>query len=339
MSILTSVVDTLTHGWTGMAFNYTTAYAPMLAGLSRNRAQWSKWASSPLWAVPVTLAAGLGATITEPFVRAFGFANTGLLQFAVDVGVSAAVGYLGGRALARRSSSDASHRRGTLIEDSQEPGRPKRSRDLDATDAVHSNTTALTLAGLRIPRADETKHFKFIGTTGTGKSTAISEVLRAALQRGDRAIIADPDGGYLRRFYKDGRGDVILNPFEPRSAKWDLYGEIANDYDVEQLARSLIPDRDGSERSWREYARTFFTAVVQQTHTGGIRDPREIYRLLVMAGTDELKVLLEGTPAQPFLDDQNAKMFDSVRSVTLPVWPRCNTSANRAGPRCRSGTG
>jgi Type IV secretion-system coupling protein DNA-binding domain len=312
-SILTATVETLTHGWPGLAFSYATVQAPMISALARNRAQWSKWAWSPVWAIPMTIAAGLGSMITQPFVRACGFANSGLLQFAVDVGVSAAVGYLGGRSLARRASEDASHRRGTLIEDSQEPIRPRRSRD---SDTVRNNTKSLTLAGVRIPIADETKHFKFIGTTGTGKSTAICEVLQGALRRGDRAIIADPDGGYLRRFYDERRGDVILNPFEPKSARWDLYGEIGNDYDVEQLARSLIPDHDGSERSWREYARTFFTAVVQQTYSGGVRDVREVYRLLVMGGTDELKVLLAGTPAQPFLDDQNARMFDSVRSVT-----------------------
>ena len=65
-----------------------------------------------------------------------------------------------------------------------------------------------------IPREDETKHFKLIGTTGTGKSTAIRELLGGALERGDRAVIADPDGGYLRRFYDERRGDVILNPFD-----------------------------------------------------------------------------------------------------------------------------
>ena len=109
--------------------------------------------------------------------------------------------------------------------------------------------TGITLAGIPVPREDETKHFKLIGTTGTGKSTAIRELLRAALARGDRAVIADPDGGYLRRFYDSSRGDVILNPFDPASARWDLYGEITNDYDVEQLARSLIPDHEGPERA------------------------------------------------------------------------------------------
>src|SRR5579862_7104414 len=73
---------------------------------------------------------------------------------------------------------------------------------------------ALTLAGVQIAPLDETKHFKLIGTTGTGKSTAIRELLRRALDRGDRAVIADPDAGYLLSFHDRYRGDVVLNPFE-----------------------------------------------------------------------------------------------------------------------------
>ncbi len=128
--------------------------------------------------------------------------------------------------------------------------------------------TGLTLAGVPVAPGDETKHFKFIGTTGTGKSTAIREVLSAALARGDRAIIADPDGGYLARFYDAERGDVILNPFDGEAQKWDLFGEVTTDYDVEQLARSLIPDSGEADRTWNEYARTFFGAVVQQSIDG-----------------------------------------------------------------------
>ena len=82
------------------------------------------------------------------------------------------------------------------------------------------------LAGVPVPAQDETKHFKLIGTTGTGKSTAIGEILSRALARGDRAVIADPDGGYLQRFYRPDRGDVVLNPFDQRSVKWDLFAEI-----------------------------------------------------------------------------------------------------------------
>jgi type IV secretory pathway TraG/TraD family ATPase VirD4 len=136
------------------------------------------------------------------------------------------------------------------------------------------------------------------------------------LQRGDRAVIADPDGGYLSRFYDAGRGDVVLNPFDERSVKWDLFAEIKNDYDVEQLARSLIPDHEGADRSWRGYARTFFSAVTRQAHEGGEKDLSELYRLLLVADTNELRTLVKGTPAQPFLDEHNSRMFDSIRSVT-----------------------
>ncbi len=79
---------------------------------------------------------------------------------------------------------------------------------------------------LSIPFHDETKHFKLIGTTGTGKSTAIRELMGGALTRGDRAVFADPDGGYCREFFDRYRGDIVLNPFEQGSVKWDLFAEL-----------------------------------------------------------------------------------------------------------------
>lgn len=51
-----------------------------------------------------------------------------------------------------------------------------------------------------------------LGTIGTGESTAIREVLNSALLRCDRAVIADPDGSYQRRYYTPERGDQLLNP-------------------------------------------------------------------------------------------------------------------------------
>jgi type IV secretory pathway TraG/TraD family ATPase VirD4 len=141
-------------------------------------------------------------------------------------------------------------------------------------------------------------------------------MLAAALERGDRAVIADPDAGYLRRFYDASRGDVILNPFDPRSVKWDFFGELRDSYDVEHLARSLIPDAGGSDRIWSNYARTFFTAVTRQAREGGVNDLGELFRLLVVADAAELRTLVAGTPAQPFLDEHNSRTFDSIRTVT-----------------------
>jgi type IV secretory pathway TraG/TraD family ATPase VirD4 len=180
-----------------------------------------------------------------------------------------------------------------------------------------SDDQSLHLAGMSVSAADETKHFKFIGTTGTGKSTAITELLGGALERGDRAVIADPDGGYLSRFHERNRGDVILNPFEPRSVKWNPFAEIQTPYDVEQLASGLIPStEDASSQEWRGYARTFLSAVAHRCHQNGTGDAGELWRLLAIASSSELRRVVAGTPAQPFLDADNARMFGSIRSVT-----------------------
>jgi type IV secretory pathway TraG/TraD family ATPase VirD4 len=254
------------------------------------------------------------------------------------------MGYAGGRVLARPPEPETAHRRGTVIAgahaESSASHVPQRSHDSSAqtepeatarTPQRRSRERPLTLAGTVVPPQDEAKHFKLIGTTGTGKSTAIRELLRGALERGDRAVIADPDGGYLRAFHAAGRGDVILNPFDRGAVKWDLFAEIDTSYDVDQLARSLIPDQPGGDRSWRGYARTFFTSVTRQLHEAGIRDPRELYRLLVVADAAELRTLVQGTAAQPFLDEHNSRMFDSIRSVTSDAVSALDYAASEEG--------
>src|SRR5882757_10725046 len=75
------------------------------------------------------------------------------------------------RGLRRRDIFE--HRRGTLLSD----GRPMQRRSARR----RTSSDCVTLAGIAIPHADETKHFKLIGTTGTGKSTAIRELLGCAI--------------------------------------------------------------------------------------------------------------------------------------------------------------
>jgi len=179
-----------------------------------------------------------------------------------------------------------------------------------------STHASVTLAGVPIAMSEETRHFKLIGTTGTGKSTAISGLLARALERGDRAVITDPDSGYRARFYEPRRGDMILNPFDRLSVKWDPFAEIREPWDVDQLSAGLIPTcEDASGREWRGYARTFLTAVTRRCCESGWRDTSELWRLLTVAPSAELRALVVGSPAQPFLEPDNARMFGSIRSV------------------------
>jgi type IV secretory pathway TraG/TraD family ATPase VirD4 len=211
--------------------------------------------------------------------------------------------------LFRRDSDDV-HKRGTEILQGW------RARRKGWMSRQVPGDHPLTLAGVRIAPLDETKHFKLIGTTGTGKSTAIRELLGRALERGDRAVITDPDAGYLLPFYNRYRGDVILNPFEPHGVKWNPFAEIRELYDIEQLAGGLIPaTEDASGREWRGYARTFLSAVLRRCYQNEVHDVAELWRLLTVAPSSELRPIVFGTPAQPFLEPDNARMFGSIRSV------------------------
>ena len=285
----------------------------MVVAMIRNGAPLRRLLAAPVYAAAVTVAAGAGLAAAGSLSAALGLSlGGGAISTAAGAAVTVGLGYMSGRFLAKPPRAAAEHRRGTVVLDSRPAMhiRPHRER------AGRGRDAAITIAGIPIAQSDETKHFKIIGTTGTGKSTAIAEILAAALARGDRAVIADPDGGYMRRFFRAERGDVMLNPFEQASRKWDLFGEIRTPYDIEQLARSLIPDHEGLDRSWRGYARTFFTAVTRRAHEAGLDDVGELHRLIVVAEPRELRALLAGTAAQPFLDEHNVRMFDSIRSVT-----------------------
>jgi type IV secretory pathway TraG/TraD family ATPase VirD4 len=212
---------------------------------------------------------------------------------------------LAGAALARRDRVD-SHQRGTMLLDEDDP----------VPQVVDPNT--LAIAGHPITLLDETKHFKILGTTGTGKSTLIREMLTKALRRGDRAVIADPDGGYAARFYNPQRGDIILSPFDPRAARWDLFAEMTEPQYADQLALSFIADHAGEEQVWRGFARTYVSSILRQINR--FEDQRNLgrfYHLLSVATEDDVRDLLQGTPAARFLGNrEGGKFLQSVQSVT-----------------------
>ena len=315
--------QTLSHlatGASGAAFAYALVAIPFLIALAttRPRIPLPKLLASPLLAIPVTISVAvlwslLRQTILQhaTHVDITTLTTTGLIFYPL-------AGFLAGLAVTRAGLTPPHHiERGTVVLDEQ-PRLLRIPLPAFITTRIPKRLTPtrpLTMAGFPIALSDETKHFKLIGTTGTGKSTAIRELIGAALARGDRVLFADPDGGYLERFHDAKRGDRILNPFNPDAARWDLFGELQDPYDIDQLARALIPDGGGSDREWRTYARVFFSAILRQMHDCGRHDVEELYRLVAIAPREELKTLVQGTPAQPYLEDANARMFGSIRSV------------------------
>jgi hypothetical protein len=184
---------TWTHGWTGILIAFGLTAAGTLVGLVTGKATAGKIIAFPLIAIPIFLFDFVVLAFLGDWLKLYVF-NTFPSAGAVLIPViSGAFLFLTGGFFGMAYGSgipNPDHKRGTVLEAATARLRPKARR-----------SNRLTLAGLSLDPADETKHFKLIGTTGTGKSTAIRELLAGALERGDRAVIADPDGSYLNRFY------------------------------------------------------------------------------------------------------------------------------------------
>jgi type IV secretory pathway TraG/TraD family ATPase VirD4 len=312
---LTSTYYDLTHGWHGFLLFYVLIAVFSLAGLKRGRAGFDQYFYWPFTSLATMVVVGLLLEVLEWILgKFFNLHFSGVFADLVGVIFIMFGGGLGGLYWAARGQPlKPIHGRGAVVFDGADAQRQVRRLKSEAKRGAEA---PLTLAGVAVPFEDETKHFKFMGTTGAGKSTVMRELLAGALNRGDRAVIADPDGAFLSRFYNPARGDVILNPFDLRSAKWDIFSELKNPYDIDQMARAFIPDRGNADPTWTGYGRTFFSAIVKQARALNVGDTGELYRLLTAAKREELQILVEGTPAAPFLEEGNEKFFGSVRSTT-----------------------
>jgi type IV secretory pathway TraG/TraD family ATPase VirD4 len=318
---MTVQLQALTHGTSGLVIAYVLVLLALLGGLAQARAAAHKYLLATLLAAPLLLLVALCTSLLGAVLHAVGLSG-GWAQLWMGLLVSIAIGFAGGRSLALwPSAREPVHRRGAFV--SKMPVKEIREAD---------SAMPVALAGVAIPFADETKHFKIIGTTGTGKSTAIREILSAALSRGDRVVIADPDAGYLNRYYDPKRGDVILNPFDPEARKWDLFGEITEEYDIEQLARALIPDPGDEDRVWTEYARTLFTEVVRQLRDTDTCDDGKLSRILNQADDDELRAMVEGTAAARFFKEGNEKMLAGAQATLASAVRVLEYTKNQEAP-------
>lgn len=97
---------------------------------------------------------------------------------------------------------------------------------------------------IRLPALAENKHLAMIGDTGSGKSTAIRQILLEVKARGDNAIVYDSSAGFLQQFFDEKRGDIVLNPIDTRCPYWSPVDEVEDMAEAETLAASLFPEND-----------------------------------------------------------------------------------------------
>lgn len=175
--------------------------------------------------------------------------------------------------------------------------------------------TPYSLAGIPFPWRLETTHAFLMGTTGTGKSTALKKLLLEIRQRNQRAVIFDLTGSFVESFY-DPERDVILNPLDERCPHWSLFHDATNKLHLRSAAEALIPHSGGNgEQFWTEAARMMLVEACWKLMQNGKGSNQALYDEIMTSVLPNLHALLEGTVAGPVSEPDAKRMAESVRAT------------------------
>lgn len=193
---------------------------------------------------------------------------------------------------------------------------------------TESSPNALRLGSVTIPSSLQNRHFALAGTTGSGKSTALRQLLDVIEERGDTALVYDTSGDFIAHYYDPTRGDVILNPFDQRGAFWDLFGEIAHPATATRIAHYLINTTGDRDKDvWLETARILVANILRTLWQEGRCTLPALLDALQSMSSEELERWLAHTSsARTFAQDADkatgSVLFMLAKAVELLMFLR-----------------
>jgi type IV conjugative transfer system coupling protein TraD len=171
------------------------------------------------------------------------------------------------------------------------------------------------LAGIPFPWRLEQSHTMLIGTTGTGKTVALRDLLAQVRERGARAVVFDLTGAFIEAFYDPAR-DTILNPLDARCPMWSVFEDCTDEASLTAAAEALVPhDGGGAEQFWVLAARMLFVEMCLKLMREGRASNAALSAELMTASLSHVHKLMAGTVADPLTAPEAARMAESIRAV------------------------
>ena len=242
----------------------------------------------------------------------FGSAFLGLRAGGVIIALFLAWFWYRGVRLARKRRI-----RGAELVTAAELRRRVRPSHLRALDAVPGAACLgpYRIAGIPYPERTETQHTIVSGTTGSGKTVLISDLVAQIRARGERCVVYDKMGSYTAAFFDPGR-DVLLNPLDARAPRWSPFLEARSPRDFDMMAAALIPQqKDTVDPFWVTAARQLFSNGAGVFWKRGVTGNRVLVDHLLKTDLTALAEAMEGTVAQSIVDPENPKTALSVRAM------------------------
>ena len=182
-----------------------------------------------------------------------------------------------------------------------------------------NKVSPLFIGDMPLVKDSETKHILITGTTGSGKTNLIHNLLPQLIKTTRPALIVDQTGEMIARYYNPDRGDIIFNPLDSRSHSWNFWADNTSESRLEKFAKVLFKygktPYSGSDPFWDNSAEVIFIACVRYLLKKDMRSISELQNMLSIMNLEELAQKLENTNAARYLTKSNKTTASSILSV------------------------
>jgi hypothetical protein len=214
--------------------------------------------------------------------------------------------------------------------------------DAQSLDAMIDGPSPYCIGGVHIPWKALARNGLFGGAMGVGKSQSFYQLMDTARRERKRGIVYDRTGAFVERYFRPGI-DILLNPFDTRSAAWSLFADIREHSDFSQLAYLLMPREKGDvNQVFTDAATNLLADLMEHCHSTG-KSEHDLSRLAKKGTLEEIYAVLGdvadnskfGGASRGQMNPEAVRMAESIRMSLiravrfLPVLPVAEKAEDR----------
>ena len=179
---------------------------------------------------------------------------------------------------------------------------------------------------VRFPKNFENMGMFLFGSPGSGKSTFLKYFIPQIT--GDPAVIYDRKPEFYPLFYVHGK-DLLLDPKDARTVKWNIFQEIEEKEDIDNIVSSMIPlPADPKAAFWYQAARDIFHAILTLLWENGKASNKTLIDFLYVNGCNREK-LYNILKHDPRVEGYIAKDNNTANSIMSVVSQFSNALVQR----------
>lgn len=166
----------------------------------------------------------------------------------------------------------------------------------------------------------ETRHFLVTGSTGSGKTNLIHNLIPQIIKKKQPIIFVDQTGEMISKYCDNfDRADCIFNPLDDRSVFWDFNADCKTREDLDIFAKILIGfnKKHSNDDFWEISAREVFVDTICKLREQGIYDLNKYIDTICQSDNDAMYALLQSKDSARHFIGDNDKVSASIISVLI----------------------